>query len=435
MKTSRASNKLWCTTPLQVALFAITGVQIANAGDIRGNISAQLDYFFSEAPQQTADWQGSGSLSADIEFYQQVADNVSLTMRPFVRVDSENEDRTHADMREFILTTDGQTDGGSAWEFSGGLGQVFWGVTESRNPVDVINQIDNLESVDGSDKLGQLMLSFKWFNDYGDFEVYALPHFRERSFIGGEGRPFPGFSVDRTATQSESSAGKKHIDAAFRWSRSFDSWDLGLHYFAGTARDPVFVPVSTTELAPRYQQMQQTGIDALGIYGDLNVKTELVYRQGDEFEHHAQAVSGVEYTMVGALSPLQEKELLPEKWCGESTRNPFTWFLCNDRLDLGLVFEYLWDERGELTTQPFQNDLLAGLRFAFNDERSSDALVGVIRDLDHSSTTLSLEASTRIFESFRLSTELRAFSSTSEDPFLRSLEDEDFVRIDLSYFF
>jgi hypothetical protein len=40
-----------------------------------------------------------------------------------------------------------------------------------------------------------------------------------------------------------------------------------------------------------------------------------------------------------------------------------------------------------------------------------------------------------LFESFRLSTELRAFSKTSEDPFLRTLADEDFLRVELSYFF
>ena len=429
MTTMLAARLNTDTKWLMSALLLMACLQFVHAGDIRGNVSAEGTYFISDAAT-AADWQANGSLSADIELYQQIADNVSLTIRPFARVDHQNEDRTHADLREFILTTNGDS-----WEFSGGLGQVFWGVTESRNPVDVINQIDNLESVDGSDKLGQLMLTFKWFNDYGDFELFALPHFRERSYIGSGGRPFPGFSINRNATQFESSDETRHIDTAIRWSRSFDSWDLGLHYFSGTARDPALIPVSPTELAPRYQQMQQTGIDALGIYGDLNVKVELIHRTGDEIADHAEAVTGLEYTMVGALSPLQENELLPEQWCTEESRNPITSFLCNDRLDLGLVLEYLWDERAEESTQPFQNDLLAGLRFAFNDERSSDALVGIIKDLDHGSTTFSLEASTRLFESFRLSTELRTFSNTSDDPFLRSLADEDFVRLELSYFF
>lgn len=398
------------------------------AGDMRGNLSAQVSYFSADTDRPNS-WQLGGSIAADIELYKQIADNVSLTIRPFFRIDQHDEERSHADFREFILTTNGDN-----WEFSGGLGQVFWGVTESRNPVDVINQIDNLENIDGSSKLGQLMLSFKWFADAGDFEIFALPHFRTRKFAGKDGRPFPGFILT-DPPQYESDDGNRHIDLALRWSRSFDSWDLGLHYFNGTSRDPAIVPLSPTALSARYQQMEQYGLDALGIFGDLNTKLELIHRSGIEFENHAQAVTGIEYTFVGLLSPLQDNEILPPEWCNSDSRNPVTKLLCNDRMDMGVVLEYLWDQRGEDTTQPFQNDLLAGLRFAFNDERSSDALIGIVRDLDHSSTTLSLEASTRLFESFRLSTDVRLFSNVDDDPQLQSLADEDFVRVDLAYFF
>lgn len=422
IRTSSTAIKL-----LAAACLSLTGAP-SYGGDIRGNISTEFTWFTSQNDEPDS-WQFGSGVAADIELYQQIADNISLTLRPFVRIDQHDDKRTHADLREFILTTNGDN-----WEFSGGLGQVFWGVTESRNPVDVINQIDNLESVDGSDKLGQLMLNVKWFSDFGDVEIYALPHFRERRFASADGRPFTGFTVSDDA-QFESTDGDEHLDTAIRWSRSFDSWDLGLHYFNGTSRDPALIPISTTELTPRYQQMQQVGIDALGLYGDLTAKLELVQKSGDEFTDHAEAVTGIEYTFVGLLSPLQENDLLPANWCDGDSVNPVKVLVCNDRMDLGVVLEYLWDERGENATQLFQNDFLAGLRFAFNDERSSDALLGIIQDLDHGSTSLSLEASTRLYESFRLSTELRVFSNTSDDPFLSALDDEDFLRLDLAYFF
>ncbi len=412
---------------LSTTMLLLSAAQL-NAGDIRGNVAAELTYF-SSASDLPGSWQAGTSFSADIELYQQIADNVSLTIRPFLRADQRDDARTHNDLREFILTTNGDS-----WEFSGGLGQVFWGVTESRNPVDIINQIDNLESVDGSDKLGQLMLNFKWFTDYGDFEWYALPHFRERAFASADGRPFPGFTIGGPA-QFESARGARHIDTAFRWSRSFDSWDLGLHYFNGTARDPLLVPGAGEQLSARYPQLTQFGIDALGIFGDLTAKLEAVQKNGDEFTDHAEAVLGMEYTFVGFLSSLQENEIIPAAWCDGESANPFKTLLCNDRMDVGLVVEYLWDEGGKQSTQLFQNDFLTGLRFAFNDERSSDALLGIVRDLDHGSTTLSLEASTRLFDSFRLSTEWRLFSDTGDDPFLNTLANEDFMRIDLAYFF
>ena len=40
-----------------------------------------------------------------------------------------------------------------------GLRKVYWGVTESQHLVDVINQTEGVENLDGEDKLGQPMLN------------------------------------------------------------------------------------------------------------------------------------------------------------------------------------------------------------------------------------------------------------------------------------
>jgi len=105
-------------------------------------------------------------------------------------------------------------------------------------------------------------------------------------------------------------------------------------------------------------------------------------------------------------------------------------------VDLGIVVEYLWDQRGEAdATQPFQNDLLAGFRFALNDERSTDALFGIIQDFDGGATSISLEASTRLFDAHRLTIEARHFANTSGDPILSGFENESFIKLDFSYFF
>lgn len=405
---------------------------VVYAADWRGSVSSEFT-FFPESSVGTDNWKTSGSLAADVEFFHQISDEVSFTARPFLRIDQRDDERTHADLRELVLSTSGDT-----WEFNGGLSTVFWGVTESRHLVDVINQTDNVENLDGEDKLGQPMLNFKWFSDFGEFEAYLLPLFRERTFAGSEGRPFSGITVDTDSVQYESSKRRRSLDTALRWSHSFDYWDLGLHYFNGTSRDPLLVlqqRAAGPVLIPRYLQMQQLGIDAQGLYGDVSVKAEIVYRSGDEIEDHPEVVTGFEYTLVGVFSPFQDKEWISSDWCSQETANFVKSFICNDRLDLGIVVEYLWDERGDKATHPFQNDLLAGFRFAFNDERSSDALLGVIQDLNGGATSLSLEASTRLFESYRLTLEMRKFSATRDDPRLNALSNENFVRLDFSYFF
>jgi len=414
---------------LSAILVVCSGVASA---EWRGNVSYEFSYFPDSAPAP-ADWQTSSSIAADVEYYRDLSDEVSFTVRPFVRIDQRDDERSHADIRELVLTTVGDT-----WEFNGGIDTVFWGVTESRHLVDVINQTDNVDGVDGEDKLGQLMLNLKLFRDSGDYEIYLLPHFRERTFSGAEGRPFAGAVVDTDAVQYQSSDRSDHIDAAVRWSRSYDYWDLGLHYFHGTARDPLLIPLlqgGTVALIPRYVLMDQTGIDAQGLYGDWILKTEIVHRSGQEIDDHLEMVSGFEYTFVGLLAGLQENDTISSEKCLAEDAGLLRRLICNDRMDLGVVVEFLWDERGDDARHPFQRDLLTGFRFAMNDEQSTDALLGIIQDLDGGATSVSLEASTRLFESFRLGVETRIFANTEDDPVLAAFRDESFIRLDLSYFF
>ena len=106
-----------------------------------------------------------------------------------------------------------------------------------------------------------------------------------------------------------------------------------------------------------------------------------------------------------------------------------------ERIDLGIVAEYLWDERGDEATHPFQNDFLAGFRFALNDERSTDALFGIIQDFDGGATAISLEGSTRVFDAHRLTIEARHFANTFDDPTFAGFQNESFIKLDFSYFF
>ena len=44
---------------------------------------------------------------------------------------------------------------GETWEVRLGVDKVFWGTTEFVHLVDIVNQTDLVEDVDGEDKLGQ----------------------------------------------------------------------------------------------------------------------------------------------------------------------------------------------------------------------------------------------------------------------------------------
>jgi len=415
-----------------ISLCGLLFTSNATALDARGNVSTEFSYF----PKSTMGFNNYRSNSAaaiDITLTQDLADNIRLTVQPFVRWDRNDDERSKFDLRTLMLTTNGD-----AWEFNAGIGTVFWGVTESANPVDIINQSDSAEGRSSEDKLGQLMLNLKWFSDYGEFEGYLLPRFRERTFNSVNGRPFAGIGINSDLATFESNKRTDQIDIALRWLNSYDIWDIGLHAFHGTSRDPQLAPQQTAQgpvLAPRYSQMTQVGIDAQGLFGDLALKAEIVHRDANEFETHVQAVSGLEYTLVGLLSPLQDNEVLPEEWCDPDTANVFKKLACNDRLDLGIVAEHLWDQRGTESNQPFQNDLLTGFRFTFNDAASSDALLGVIQDLDGGASVLSFEASTRFLESYRVTVETQQYLNTEDDPALQSFANESYYQAEIAYFF
>ena len=113
-----------------------------------------------------------------------VTDYMNFELILFGRVDQHDRNRTHGDIREafFELFFD-------EWTLGFGIHKVFWGVTESRHLVDIINQTDLVENTDGEDKLGQPMLNLALIGDYGTVDLFVLPYFRERTFAGADGRP------------------------------------------------------------------------------------------------------------------------------------------------------------------------------------------------------------------------------------------------------
>lgn len=371
------------------------------AWDIRGNIGTEFQQFPQNAIYQPFE-KSNVSLSSEIEFYQNVGDNGSLTITPFVRIDQQDGERTHADLREFLYTYTSDT-----WELRAGIGKVFWGVAESENIVDVINQNDQVEGGTTSAKLGQPMVNLQFFKDWGTLDFFVLPGFRERTFPGRDGRPRPPLIIDTDNPIYENEDEEQHVDVALRYSHTINEWDFGVHGFQGTARDPLFEFDSATgQLRPFYYQSTQIGLDVQATLESWLLKLETIYKSGDAIENHAELVTGFEYSFYG---------------------------IAESAADLGVVSEWLFDERED--AQVFQNDLLLGLRYVLNDEASTEALLGVIHDLDHGSQTFNLEASTRIGSSVILTGEFNIWHNVDSDPIFGAFSEEDYFQIDLRYFF
>ena len=122
-------------------------------------------WLFPESPLYNGQEQNNYSIAIEPEIYSEWAEGSNLVFRPFIRLDSEDSNRSHIDIREGIYSWYGED-----WESSIGIGQVFWGVTESRNLVDVINQFDAVDDPTFRTKLGQPLINATLIRDTGYYE-------------------------------------------------------------------------------------------------------------------------------------------------------------------------------------------------------------------------------------------------------------------------
>jgi hypothetical protein len=263
---------------------------------------------------------------------------------------------------------------GERWKLRLGLAKVFWGVTESQHLVDIINQTDLVENIDGEDKLGQPMINLTLLRSWGTLDFFVLPGFRERTFPGPHGRLRSIRRVDPEQVCFTSRLGRAHVDAAIRWAHRFGDWDVGLAHFYGTSREPLLLPglASTGQpvLVPRYDIINQTSMDLQWTTGNWLWKLETITHsgQGDRF---AALTAGFEYTFGNVL---------------------------DSGANLGVLAEYLFDSRGPAQPPFFADNIFLGLRLALNDVQSTEALVGSIVDRVSGATVFSLEASRRVGE-------------------------------------
>ena len=324
---------------------------------------------------------------------------------PFARIDSRDRDRTHADIREayWLYIQDD-------WELLIGVNREFWGVTESRHLVNVLNQIDQVENIDEEDYLGQAMINLSIQKDYGRFSLYALPLFRERTFAGEDGRLRAPLVVDEDEAEYESSAEEWHTDFAARYSHYIGDWDIGLSYFYGTGREPtLIVNTEGTRLVPHYDIINQAGVDIQYTREEWLWKFEGIVRegQGDTF---AATVFGFEYT--------------------------FFQFRDHDA-DLGVLLEHLYDGRDEsgVPSTALENDLFLGMRYTFNDIQDTSLLAGGIIDLEDESYSLRVEAERRIGDSLKAEIEGQLFTNSRKDSLTAAFKDDDFAVLRLSQYF
>ena len=217
-------------------VLSLLGIPAAcQAHELSGYAAVEARLFFHD-PLYTGQETSSGSFVFQPEYYHEWENGSSFLFVPFGRVDSTDSERTHFDIRELYYLRPTED-----WELRFGAGKVFWGATKFVHLVDIINQTDLVENIDEEDKLGQPMVHLSLPRNWGVWDLFVMPYFRERTFPGREGRPRLTLVVDTDHPIYESSAEEHHVDFAARYSQTVGDLDFGIYHFVGTGREPTLL--------------------------------------------------------------------------------------------------------------------------------------------------------------------------------------------------
>ncbi|SDE25209.1 hypothetical protein [Kordiimonas lacus] len=404
------TNSVLSKTPIVAALLALSS-PAATAGewDVSGSVGTELRTFFEKGtqPGQLDTFQPSLLLEGDVRWQ---SDNRQwdVVLVPYARLDGKDGQRTHADMREaYVRWT------GDEWTVRAGLAKIFWGVTESRHLVDIINQSDSVEDIDDEDKLGQPMVEVSTIRDWGQLTAYVMPRFRKRTFAGADGRLRAPFLVENDLTRfDEGRDDDEDVDFALRYSHYFGDWDVGLSFFRGADREPRLVFDGTRGLlAPYYDDITQVGVDLQYTKEAWLWKFEGIVRD-TPFQTFAAAVGGVEYTFYGVTDA---------------------------GADLGVLVEFQYDGRSSdplLAPQTIaDNDIFIGTRLALNDAEDTDFLGGIVVDVEDGSMSGLVESSRRFGANWVGEIEGRFFMNTDADNLLYGFRRDSHVMLRLTRYF
>lgn len=386
-----------------LALILVAAGPLAAQTDLSGSAALDMRAFtqapaFPDQPDETY----YGSFSANLRLaYDLPSGRDRLVVAPFMRVGGTGDGRDHVDLREAYWLHRGE-----GWSLTAGFDKAFWGVTESRRLVDIVNQTDGQEDIDGEDKLGQPMLALSVSGDYGTVDLYALPWFRPLempAFPARLGGPAPLLSPTY-----DPGAGPERPDFAARWARSFGDVDLALSYFDGKSREPRLV-ASAGGFVPHYDLIGQTGLEVQYIGGDWLWKLEAIRRTGQGPAFWA-ATGGFERTLYG---------------------------FGGGGADLGLIAEYSQDGRDPALAPAtiYDKDIFLGARLALNDLNGTSLLAGALIDTKTDARVYVAEAQRRLGDNWRLSLEGRFFTGTSPSDAAAPIRSDDYLQLSFERFF
>ena len=280
--------------------------------------------------------------------------------------------------------------------------QLFWGVAESKNVVDFVNQKDAAAGRSSENKLGAPSVSLEFYLSDAEFQYVYMPVFRERTFNDEFAHPGLGLSLNDADFSDEK--GFYGGDHAFRYSNSLGDLDFGINGFYGTAREPIISVDGNNSATPYYPEYKAVGVDLQYTSDNTLYKAEVAIGEQDVTDTTAYVV-GIENTLYSV---------------GHSN-----W-------DLGIIVETQYDDRPQAISPRFD---VAGLRLIANNANDTNALLLYFQDEARKQKSYVLQFSHRLRNGFTLEVEYTEFYSSDAALPFHNLMDDTSLQIGVGVYF
>lgn len=368
---------MWYTYKLYLAvLLSLSFVSNSLAGRSKtsGEITLEHNIIYKDN-DFNYERDSSSGIFARLEYKYKTDGNLRWITRGYARSTPKFHDNDVIIIEEFYLDYRPW----DSWIFKLGSQLFNWSATEAFHPADVLNARNFKGATDQEEKLGEPMLSIEKRIEDASIIVFYMPLltapiYPADSFL--KDSPASSFSFgEHLFVSSDNEELDSDWDSQFGFNiqKLLGDADISLHYLNIYDRSTILLHHENGKVRPVSFKMQQIGGTYQQAFGGNLIKLELAHRlYKDEFNVTDPLTATTETTEI------------------------------SDNTQLAFGYEYGWntDDGGEVTllaeamsvqgvtkaerqsNYVFQNDILFGYRFAFNDSMSKELLFTVIADIE-----------------------------------------------------
>jgi len=335
---------------------------------VKGRVEVGSRHYLNERGRGLED--DSILLEGELDVTYDLNDFTRFRLRPRVAIDPLQSSRNRYEpLDAYVEYTEPR------WALLAGQLLESWAIVDTFNPADVLNRRDLERDFYDPEKLGELMVRFRYFFPEAGairqpaLSLYLLPLHRETPLPSNDDR----FRLDATGDNRgdlRNDAVVPSFDTAYaaRLSATVGGADVFLFYFGGLARIPAFEVSPQGDVTAVYYRVDMVGGGVQWAMGRWLFKLETAYS----------------FTSDGGLAS-RFRGIVPDSYFQYVVGVDRTFTDVFGKSEVTLTLEYAGEDDTSMTSpsglRPYKSDVFFGVRWQFNDARRTEVLASVVADV------------------------------------------------------